>query len=397
MLNREPDARGFQERRDAMERHAPWDAVLRSLYTTPEFPYLAGHVIRDLNAPHGASYLFGSDPPLDIGADGPGVSTESALRDALRPHGVAAPPGTTVLLARQATITISQTLDVPPGVTLATTGLPPPQAYAEMARLVRDDGGHEYGPVVALEPGAVLSHVWVDGGGDDPYAIPRTGDTGSVDVYLVPGAVGAQVVDGRADNGSAGGFTTILAGSASTGTACGAARRALVGRDLVTDYSSVHADGWWRDGISVACENTDVTGNAVVDASDAALIVYRRLIGPQTSVVRDNVVVNAGTQPSPASPPTLSPPPCRRARTATPRTSPAPSSATTCCGRRTGPSSTSGALRGHPRLLLPGPELVHRARSRVRRQHHREPERAGRRGDRGQRDARRHHRRELRR
>jgi hypothetical protein len=293
-LNREPDEESVERWRGEMSRRTPWRSVVERLYASAEFTRLARDVICDPDAPHAPNYLFGTDPPIDLGAKGPGIRTESELRDALRPNGVPAAPGTTVLLAQQATISVSATLVVPPGVSVATAGSPRREGYARMARLVRDRPDDQYGAVVALDPGAVLTHVWVDGQGDDPYAVPRANQGRAVDVLLNPGAVGARVLESRVDNASSGGFTTILAEAGTSGPGCGAAQRALISGNLVTAYSSVHADGWWRDGISVACEHTDVTGNAVVDASDAAIIVYRPLIGAQTSTVRDNLVLNAG-------------------------------------------------------------------------------------------------------
>ena len=231
-------------------------------------------------------------------AAGPGPSTEAGLRAALRPGGAPAPPGTVVALAAGSTILLGAPVDVPSGVTLETAGPPPRNAYAVMARLVRDRPDDQYGPVVILEPGATLSHVWVDGDGGDPAAHPAAPGTAgeNVDVDTRPGAEGATVVASRLENASAGGFTTLhLAPSDAAGPRCGSVRPALAAGNLITGYSGAHAAQRWRDGISVGCEVSRVTGNEVVDATDAAIVVFRPVLGSQESVIDGNRILAAGS------------------------------------------------------------------------------------------------------
>jgi Domain of unknown function (DUF4214) len=298
ILNREPDAPGWQHWLGEMRAGAPAAVVADALYHTTEFLTLATTTLCNPEAPHFPNYHFGTwTDPVDMGADGPGLRTERELQAALSPGGSPAPPGTVVTLASEATISLSQTLQVPAGVTLTTAGAPPRTAYAALARLVRDRPDDQYGPVVLLEPGAALAHVWVDGHGDDPSVHPPApGSAGSdVDVDTRPGAEGTTVVASRLDNASAGGFTTLhLSPSSASGPRCGLDRPSLVADDLVTDYSSDHDSGHWKDGISIGCEESRVEGNDVVDASDVGIIAYRPVVGSQSSRVAGNHVLAAG-------------------------------------------------------------------------------------------------------
>ncbi len=47
------------------------------------------------------------------------------------------------------------------------------------------------------------------------------------------------------------------------------------------------ADGRWADGISLACENADVTGNRIVDATDGGIVIF----GATGSTVKENTIV----------------------------------------------------------------------------------------------------------
>ena len=94
--------------------------------------------------------------------------------------------------------------------------------------------------------------------------------------------------------------------------------------NLVTAYNSAHhapaassgvagaANATWSDGLNIGCENTEVSGNTIIDATDVALIVFRSCVqnevmadgvthicttGPvqQASNVHDNLIIGAGS------------------------------------------------------------------------------------------------------
>jgi hypothetical protein len=47
------------------------------------------------------------------------------------------------------------------------------------------------------------------------------------------------------------------------------------------------ADGRWADGISLACEDAEVTGNSIVDATDGGIVIF----GATGSTVKDNTII----------------------------------------------------------------------------------------------------------
>ncbi|MGH9919684.1 MAG: hypothetical protein ACRD6W_12575, partial [Nitrososphaerales archaeon] len=64
--------------------------------------------------------------------------------------------------------------------------------------------------------------------------------------------------------------------------------------NVVTAYSSVHADSEWTDGLSIGCEHSVVEGNQIVDPTDVGIVVFTAYPARQQSVVSGNVVVSAG-------------------------------------------------------------------------------------------------------
>lgn len=127
-------------------------------------------------------------------------------------------------------ITLTSTLVVKAGVTLATVGLPLRTQYAKQARLVR---GAPFGTneldsaLVRLESGARLDSVWVSGQAQVyPYHNP------GVNVVLRSGT-GTTLANARLDNST--GWTSAVAHH--YGAPCSA--MALTG-NLITGYSNDH-------------------------------------------------------------------------------------------------------------------------------------------------------------
>ena len=62
-------------------------------------------------------------------------------------------------------------------------------------------------------------------------------------------------------------------------------------RDITVESSTFGpagtADGRWADGISLACEEAEVIGNRIVDATDGGIVIF----GATGSTVRDNTIV----------------------------------------------------------------------------------------------------------
>jgi hypothetical protein len=221
-------------------------------------------------------------PPADVPLAGEGFTgDQAALQQALD----ATPSGGTVALAPRAVVRLSSTLRIPAGVTLTTTGAPPPERYARMGRLVRvavPGAGSEPAAVV-LAAGARLRNVWVDGGRAWLGTFVREALTVSV------AGDGATVEQSKITNSLGGGSLFVL--GPHYGVPC---ETATVRDNLVTAYPSGHEDHTWTDGISVACAAATVEDNAVVDATDVGIILYRVEGGRQASSVEGNTVIAAG-------------------------------------------------------------------------------------------------------
>lgn len=229
-------------------------------------------------------------------------------------------------------------LTIPAGVTLRTckstdangAGLPSPgpTAYALQGRLVRrwnrapspDVTWHHsslgYSPTVRVDSGARLENVWVDGGrnGLDNFCDAAIG--WCYNVWVIGGAGTTHVTGNRFDN-SAGSTMVHVGGSIdgdilSSGIARPCTATHYVTSNVFTGYASRHLDyptptfgDGWQDAISAYCEQTDIGSNAVVDATDVSIIVFRTCTAEETwycptgmraqqSDVHDNVVVNGG-------------------------------------------------------------------------------------------------------
>ena len=196
-------------------------------------------------------------------------------------------------------IRIGAQLVIPPGVRLATAGLPTPRAYAAMARLVRTRVTGK--PLVLVSPGATLRSVWVDG----QRTSPNVGiDHDSIDVHALGGAKATQVRDDRIDNTA--GWSNLLV---ERDPQARAAERMSITGNLITGYatkfhySETEATNdlaknqfGFADGISNPYPNSRIEHNQLVDVTDVSVVVFKDMANPdhQHSVVRRNTIVNAG-------------------------------------------------------------------------------------------------------
>jgi hypothetical protein len=278
---------------------ATWTEMVDAAYNIA----WAGWVVPDICDPSDPGYGFSDSPRLDVkDLTGSGPSrTQAALQSAL--DAAAASCGT-VALEPYETVVIGNNaqLRVPDCVTLTTAGAPAASAYARQGRLV--GVGNQCagflcrgGAVVSLGAGAELRSVWVDASataenGRHSGVVLRGSsatDPGTVDNVRVtnPGAIGTGIV---------------ALGFGVTGEACAGAS---ITNNVVTGYARSHAldraaAAQWADGISVYCEDADVSGNDVVDVGDWGIGLFgawNRTEGgvAQTSHVRENRVVSAGT------------------------------------------------------------------------------------------------------
>jgi hypothetical protein len=280
-LAREPDTPGLQGTVAALENGATWEDVIDRLLASEEF---AARLVPAICAPGSAAYgaVSPSPPPADVPTGGEGFTgDQAALQQALD----GTPPGGTLALAPRAVIRLSSPLRIPQGVTLTTSGAPSPERYARMGRLARvaAPGAGADPATVVLAAGARLRNVWVDGGRAWLQTYVRDALTVRVE------GDGATVEQTRITNSLGGGSLFVM--GPHYGVPC---KTAILHDNLVTAYSSGHDDGTWADGISVACAEATIEDNAVVDATDVGIILYRVEGGSQSSRVEGNTVIAAG-------------------------------------------------------------------------------------------------------
>jgi hypothetical protein len=272
-LNREPDAGGFGRFLKLLDSGTAWASVVDEVFASPEFVGMYQAICA------GTPTYFGDAPAIAGPVSGPGFpgGTGAQLQALLDK----APSGTTVFLAQKALVQLDAMLTIPSGVTLATTGLPLHNSYARMGRLVRVASFS--GTAVKLDPGAKLKSVWVDG---------QRGTVGfnrsAINIQMFGGS-GTEVSDSVTSNTA--GWSSLQAFGSAEGQPCGSN---TIARNLVTVYSSSHADGTWSDGLSVACENATVEDNDIVDPTDAGIVLFRSTPAIQRSLVRNNTVLSAG-------------------------------------------------------------------------------------------------------
>ena len=273
VLNREPDGGGFTNYYNQLNANPGlWPAVVDGFVFSSEFANLRPAICG------GGSYGFGASGVLDLPTGGGGFpgGSAAALQAALN----ATPPGGTVTLAERAVVRVDQPITIPPGVSLTTSGAPAPRAYARMGRLVRMNAFGD--AMLKLSSGSQLRGVWVDGrrsavGFNQPAMNVQTFGGDNV------------VVDTNRFSEPAG-WTNFQALGTFEGFRCGSE---WVRWNLITAYVPSHAGGW-TDGLSIACENTVVEANHILDATDVSIVVFRAYPAVQRSVVRWNTALNAG-------------------------------------------------------------------------------------------------------
>ncbi len=297
-LNREPDSSGFSFYLNLLNTGTTWTTVVDDFFTSSEFTGDAATFCTQ------GPYYFGGGPAITI-PTGQGCSgqfcftggTQAQLQAMLNN---AEATHATVTLAQQVVVPVTSLyqppgwsrsvgLYVPPGVTLTTAGQPGPSRYAEMGRLVRAQTFGETSatavPVVEVDNGARLENVWVDG----QRKSKTDAQSATVNVETDGGSGTTVSADRLSD---AIGFTNLHALGTAEGPACSST---TITGNLSTQYATDHVDtNDWSDGLSVACENSTVTGNTVVDATDVAIVLFRACPADQDSKVSGNTILNAG-------------------------------------------------------------------------------------------------------
>lgn len=275
VLSTEPLQSDFDNAVAALNSGLTFTTFIGNLYSSAAFGSMASTIC---TASQG--YGWGANPAPTLPVATSGFSGSQA---ALQATIDAAAPGSTVALAQGAVVRLTSALEVKPGVTLTTFGSPARQSYAKLGRLVREPGFTE--AAVVLDPGARLQRLWVSGdrGREASYDRNR---------WTVEGHGGADtgVLDSRVDNPA--GASSIRLLGAGNGLPCSANRvQGNLVESYVADYFSVRQ----TDAISVGCENTTISGNAVIDHTDVGIIIFSvSPTVPQASQVTGNTVIATG-------------------------------------------------------------------------------------------------------
>jgi len=298
VLDRDPDPAGFALNRNAIAA----DGLLPVIDAMDDAPEFVSSVVPAVCAANPADG-FGSAPATTA----PAAGTAQLAPDSTNALQAALDAATgTVTLPQGAVFGLSRPLVIPSGIILTTAGSPGPDEYPKMARLVRLStfATAPAGPLVEVEGTGQLRNVWVDGQRSVyPSQIDSTG-AGGMDVELRGGAtIDGAVVDDRLTGAT--GRMAVVAWSANDGVSgeapCGP--NTTIAGNLIDSYSSVHlAPGpgggpssfLSSDGIQVWCGTTTLAGNSIVDATDAAIVLFATAGGDQASQVRDNTIISAG-------------------------------------------------------------------------------------------------------
>lgn len=272
-LHRDPDLGGFNFFLGNLNQGAPWGAVVDSLLGSAEFAGRAG--VNCGATPFGwqATPVFNKV----ITSTGNFAGGDSKLLQAKLDS---APAGSIVYLEQGAVVNVTAPLIIPVGVTLTTVAEPGKKHAGLLGRLVR--AANFTAPMVTMRDNSKLRSVWVDG---QRNRYGRIVD--SINVL----AIGHKIEVKNNVLTDSPGWSTMQYFGSGENAACSAG---VVSDNLITAYGSSHYNNGWTDGLSIACEDTLVERNEILDATDVSIVVFRATPQIQRSIVRNNIAINAG-------------------------------------------------------------------------------------------------------
>ncbi|MDK2126909.1 DUF4214 domain-containing protein [Parachitinimonas caeni] len=332
-LFRDPDQGGLAFWLDVANRTHDWPLIVEEILKSSEF---ADNVRNNIcNQTTGGNATIGmqkNHQPIRVfnGVAGQfNGGTRAQLQTLLDQAGAEAKrtgQRQTVTLSQGALVELNdaESLLIPVNVTLTTAGNLAPNQYPRMARIYRS-GASIKGPLVALQgampaagakpgPGAELIGVWVDGMRSvlAPKQDGKTYDpTYEQNNVQVRGA-NARVANNFLTDAAAWSALYVTSNYRGQFGTCSGSK--IIG-NLVTLFGSGHfpatipnnnSTSNWTDGISVACGNTEIAYNSVVDATDVGIILFRNpetdlvsgiastAAAVQDSKIYNNTVLNAG-------------------------------------------------------------------------------------------------------
>lgn len=282
ILNTDPDQGGYNANLAALNGGTPFATIIANLYGSAGF---AGIVPAICNA-NDPGYGFGSNaaPTQPTGTTG-FTGTQAQLQALIN----GSPANATIQIAERALIPLTSTLVVDRGITLTTAGTPGRQLYARMARFSRvvnwpAAGTTTDSPSIRLPGGGKLANVWVSGSRAQQASYVRT----RWPVQL-EGGTGTGITNSVVTNTDAG---TSIRALGNPDHPCSAN---VISNNLVESYSVEYFSTLQADAISVGCEDTTVSNNQVIDATDVGIILFAgSLAAPNHSSVTGNTVLAAG-------------------------------------------------------------------------------------------------------
>jgi hypothetical protein len=279
-LNRDPDQGGLNSAVSSLNGGTSWTTYVSGVFSSAEFNNLVASVC-NTSVPN---YHFGAQiaPTLPVGTTGY-TGSESGLQTALN----SASAGSTVYIAQKAVISITTSLILPSGVTLATYGKPGTTQYALMARLLRASSFH--GAVVNINGGGILTNVWVDGQRNVLGYEKYSGGVGDNADVVSLGGTGTMVTNTKLSDPQGG--TDFYSAGKGDGYAC--SNETITG-NVITAYSANHGYSDNSDGLTMRCENLDIENNQIVDVTDIGIVLFATNGTPQVSTIKNNTIVSAG-------------------------------------------------------------------------------------------------------
>lgn len=274
-LNREPYIQEYNNNLTLLDTGTSWTTMVNNFFYGSEFTNKVSTMCNSVN------YGFGNGAtnyPIQPPVSGSGFTGN---QDQLQAVIDGTPNGGTVWLAQKAVIFLYKPLILKSGVTLATTGSPNAQHYADQARLVRSLKFND--AMVRMLAGSKLKSVWIDG---QRSTLGFRFESVNIQIW---GGTGTEVSNCRIGN-TAGG-TNLKALGTGEGKPCGSN---ILRANLIDAYTSSHYNSLWADGLTIACENTTVEDNEIVDASDVPIVVFGAPPATQRSQVHDNRILNVG-------------------------------------------------------------------------------------------------------
>jgi len=334
ILNRDPDPSGFAGYKSALDSGTPITTLAGYIYGSSEFsnlstlicrggPYYWGNQAYFTNANDTTAYGHISDGQF---AGGTAAQLQTALNNAAGSCG-------TVYLDRGAVVTADTTITIPACVTLATANVSNRNAYLTMGRIIRT--ANFVAPVIRMQSNSKLNYVWVDGNRNQ--WLTTTSIAGVYD--YVPQYSGSPTSCGSgasypsdADrdcmrNISVDGSGVTISnnrimdplGGTNIKVVTGIGQVSITG-NLITSYATSHykgengSDNLWADGVSFDGNNSSITNNQIIDATDVGVVLFpgsgsspnvnTSVSGNQFLQAGNSAFAAANFDPLPGSPPT---------------------------------------------------------------------------------------------